>query len=461
MGTDGAPKNQRFGFCLPYLQGSIAEGKPGALAAVGNDAVPGTLPRRPSGKRTPLRIPARPLRSPAAASPRILPDKDSAPSSKTNTEWILRRRPAVSRYWVNIAAELFRRNGPYTRKPAAVAAMPAQRDFYWRLVLSAKDIPHRIFRRDNSAAVYVPAVAADIAIFEICAFESEQPLPPLPQPSDKSHILGGTLTIAGLFLCLLFWHLVRWKGLGVLAHLPESPHDWLPLAGLDAYRTRAAEEWWRSVTALTMHADIAHVLSNCVLGILFVFPLCRRAGVGLAFLLVLLSGACGNMLTALLRPAHSLSQGFSTAVFAAAGLLSAFMAVHAFTHTRSAVGHMLGKEAGEPAGANTWRKAAHGRALKSASFQAMLPPGAALAFLAMLGGAGAPGVDYLSHTLGLAVGSIFGVATAILCARLLPPTVRTRPRETLVQVVSFCLAWLLLLISWLCALKAAARSLTG
>jgi rhomboid protease GluP len=80
-------------------------------------------------------------------------------------------------------------------------------------------------------------------------------------------------------------------------------------------------EWWRTVTALTLHADIAHVLSNVGLGAVVVAAVMRARGVGLGALLVLASGAAGNLLNAWLhRSAHS-TVGFSTAVFGAIGLL--------------------------------------------------------------------------------------------------------------------------------------------
>lgn len=84
-------------------------------------------------------------------------------------------------------------------------------------------------------------------------------------------------------------------------------------------------EWWRIFTAITLHADVAHLAGN-LLGIaLFTYLCCRYMGNGLAWLLIVLVAALSNLTNAYLRlgdPFFSL--GASTAVFAGLGLLAGF-----------------------------------------------------------------------------------------------------------------------------------------
>ncbi len=87
----------------------------------------------------------------------------------------------------------------------------------------------------------------------------------------------------------------------------------------------AKSEWWRSVTAITLHADIGHLSGN-ILGIsIFGYLSCRYLGNGLAWLTIITGAILANFSSALLHwgePFNSL--GASTAVFAALGLLAAY-----------------------------------------------------------------------------------------------------------------------------------------
>lgn len=84
-------------------------------------------------------------------------------------------------------------------------------------------------------------------------------------------------------------------------------------------------QWWRILTAITLHADLSHLSGN-ILGLsLFGYLSCRYLGNGLAWLLVVLSAAAANATGVVLnlgQPYQSL--GASTAVFAALGLISGF-----------------------------------------------------------------------------------------------------------------------------------------
>jgi membrane associated rhomboid family serine protease len=80
-------------------------------------------------------------------------------------------------------------------------------------------------------------------------------------------------------------------------------------------------EMWRAVTALTLHGDAAHALSNALALAIFFGAAAGQVGVGLAAALILLAGAAGNLANSLLQGSPHNSVGASTAVFGALGIL--------------------------------------------------------------------------------------------------------------------------------------------
>ena len=73
-----------------------------------------------------------------------------------------------------------------------------------------------------------------------------------------------------------------------------------------------AGEFWRCVTALTLHADMPHVLGNAIFGTLFMGAVFRVLGPGLGGTLVLASGIVGNLVNAFLHGSAHSSVGAST-----------------------------------------------------------------------------------------------------------------------------------------------------
>jgi membrane associated rhomboid family serine protease len=107
-----------------------------------------------------------------------------------------------------------------------------------------------------------------------------------------------------------------------------------PASGGSAWFARGASiadvvlraEPWRAVTALTLHADSAHVLGNAISGSIFGSAVNRRLGAGGGTLAVVASGVLGNVANAVFHGAvgqgsHG-SIGASTAVFGAIGVLA-------------------------------------------------------------------------------------------------------------------------------------------
>ena len=144
-------------------------------------------------------------------------------------------------------------------------------------------------------------------------------------------------------------------------------------------------EWWRAITALTLHADWAHLVGNSAGGFLFFALVFRSFGVGLGWLAIFLSGALGNFLNALIYAGsgHN-SIGASTAVFGGLGILVGCRVVQQFRLTRWKWPRFL------------WA-----------------PLGAGVVLLGFLG-AGGERTDILAHAWGFAVGGGLGVLGAAL-----------------------------------------------
>lgn len=145
-----------------------------------------------------------------------------------------------------------------------------------------------------------------------------------------------------------------------------------------------AGELWRAVTALTLHADGAHILGNVVTLIIFGTSLCAVLGTGVGVWLMLLAGALGNALAAAVRGAPYGSVGASTSIFGAIGALAAIQ----FVRRRRG------------GAVSPWR--------------AWMPVAAGLALLGFLGTS--PEADVLAHLAGFLV----GLALAIPALRALP-----------------------------------------
>ena len=81
-------------------------------------------------------------------------------------------------------------------------------------------------------------------------------------------------------------------------------------------------EWWRTITALTMHSDFPHVSGNMIGIVLLGIGVCARLGPGIGWLSIMVSGIIGNIATAYLWQQGRVSVGASTSVFGAIGLLA-------------------------------------------------------------------------------------------------------------------------------------------
>jgi rhomboid protease GluP len=270
------------------------------------------------------------------------------------------------------------------------------------LALSARGITHSIGREGNTWLLRVAEVDKRAATEELHAYDAEmreeespfQEEPPVrPRfwtlPLVALTVIGGAVLQAELG--------IPWRDAGVLS----------------AEKVVAAGEWWRVVTALTLHGDVPHVLANLWVGLLFGALLVPAFGQGVTWLSVLAAGAAGNALTVLAYwPQSHQSLGASTAVFGALGLL---------------VGDALWLLLRRRSGRSWWKW--------------MLPLGAGLSLLAFLGaGEGKTSVDVMAHLWGFAAGLPMGLCVSALRPAHAPSCVQTACGSGAAFALAF--AWL-------------------
>jgi membrane associated rhomboid family serine protease len=262
----------------------------------------------------------------------------------------------------------------------AVRVTPSrQRADEWAVVLAAAGIPHWLRQRLDGWALVVPPDDAATALASLDAYDEESAV-----ARARAAAPGRPFTIVGLVVALLLLGFFAVTG-------PREAHSvWFERGSADAARI-VAGQWWRAVTALTLHADGVHVLGNAVGLALLLTAACLDLGPGVGLWLVLLAGAGGNVLTALALRAGHVSVGASTALFGAIGLLAA---------VRVLAPRRLGLRATKP-----WLVAA-----------------AALVLLTLLGTA--PDADLLAHLFGLLVGVALGALAAVALRWALPAAVQ-------------------------------------
>lgn len=144
-------------------------------------------------------------------------------------------------------------------------------------------------------------------IYVWLAENQPRPLPPVRQP-----LADGWPGVAAYVL------LVAVVALAVANH--ALGRDWLAAGRIDG-GAMLGGEWWRALTALSLHSGLEHLAANIFFGSVFGWFAGRYLGSGIAWLLILLAGGLGNVVNVLVLGESHRAIGASTAVFAALGLL--------------------------------------------------------------------------------------------------------------------------------------------
>lgn len=242
------------------------------------------------------------------------------------------------------------------------------------LVLAATGIPHQIapYLHNGAPAGWVLGVAAQAVAaahralqkYDAESRSAVQVAPPAPDRGTNALGIGVGLALIAFAMLTGYWE-------------SEPVSRWFQVGVADASRIRAGE-WWRAVTAITLHGDVMHLLGNVAASVIFISAAGRWMGAGVAAAAIVAAATGANLATAWTQQGEHLSAGASTATFAALGLVVGLQVVR------------------------RWRG---GGAIRR---RAWVAAGAGFALLAMLGmGAKA---DVSAHAFSLGLGALLGVA---------------------------------------------------
>jgi len=266
------------------------------------------------------------------------------------------------------------------------------------LVLTARGIEHVRQRGVVGWDICVPASSASAARAELAqyVFENKRAIGQR-RVEEVGDGLPGTIAYLAILLAVFF-----------CVHASALSLDWFGAGRLVAGRVMAGE-WWRTVTALTLHWDLDHLGGNLVFGAFFGFFIGRYLGRGIGWLAVVGAATLANALAALLlEPTHT-SLGASTAVFAALGILTAY----------------------------TWRRGF----LRETPWRWRLGPIVAGIGLLAFTGAGGENTDLFAHLAGF----VAGFGTGLALARWVTlPRLKSRTTQRVCAAVTLALvagAW--------------------
>jgi rhomboid protease GluP len=264
------------------------------------------------------------------------------------------------------------------------------------LVLAARGIDHQLDSHAGRWRLSVPIESEREARAELEQYASEnRHWGERPEPiRELSSGWWGVWVYAVLLLSTAI--LVRQDVLGF---------DWYAAGRLDTSLALSGQ-WWRVVTALFLHAGLAHLLGNLAFGVFFGHFVARHLGEGVGWGAILLAGALGDTLNTLVQPLGHRSIGASTAVFGALGILAAY----------------------------SWRRGL----LKNAPWKTRIAPIVAGIALLAYTGTGGENTDVIAHLAGFVVGLVLGATLASA------PLVDSRRVQRLCAAVSLAIivgAW--------------------
>ncbi len=261
-------------------------------------------------------------------------------------------------------------------------------------VLIAVDIDHEMTHEGRSWHLWVPTEYAERAHSELSSYWSENQTV-AKRPPRSPAIDSGLLGVLGYLVVL-------WALPWLQSRMPGAWHA----EGTMAAAKVLQGEWWRTVTALTLHADLGHIASNCAFGALFGGLLGRQLGSGVAWLLTLVAAALANAVNAHVQSANFISLGASTATFAAMGMLSTLI----------------------------WRRGYY----RNLDWRRSVAPLFAAIALFSFTGIGDLNTDILAHLFGGLSGALFGLAAARLPISWLNPRIQIFAGALAIATIATC-----------------------
>lgn len=240
----------------------------------------------------------------------------------------------------------------------------------YSLLLDSLSIPNNAIFRWNSWQIEVDFSDYEKAKSEIAAYEKSGRI-------EKVHNKFAHIRFQKVDWACFCATLILLAAFHVFIY--EFDHLELIKAGRSSAAAITEGEFFRAVTALTLHGDYKHLFSNIFFGGIVLWALSTMTGTGFALLFALFTGFAGNVMNAFFYGSAHNSIGASTSVFGVIGVLAGLQFFDSFREKK------LGR----------W-----------------IPFGAALGLLAMLGSSEKS--DVLAHLFGfvagLPAGTIFGAA---------------------------------------------------
>lgn len=267
------------------------------------------------------------------------------------------------------------------------------------LVLQALNIRCEVLPRDGEFTLLVLARDADRAREQLRLYLRENQAGP-PRIDPRFRVPDGLACVCLYGVTILFFAVLQWNQAFSL--------DWWR-AGMSHAGLIREGEWWRTLTALSLHTDTVHLAGNLVFGCIFGFLAGGLLGWGLAWSGMLLAGALGNAFNAFVQAPGHASIGASTMVFATLGILAAY----AWKRRRSRIGRWV-------------------------------PLGAGIALLAFLGMG--ERTDIFAHFAGFVSGCLFGLVFGVMATRSLLAA-RYNHILGLAGSLLFALAWTLAMLA--------------
>jgi len=193
----------------------------------------------------------------------------------------------------------------------------------WSLVLQAMSVEHTILQLENYWKIEVAPEIISFAETQIWLYENEMNgIEPVAALSSQVDSLSSLIIP---FIMIVF-HLI------ITRYVTDV--NWFE-QGIASVKMIYEGEWWRVVTALTLHGGLVHLFSNLIIGSIVVSSLFNMAGVGFAWFLLLLSGIGGNLINVFVQHSEFRSLGTSTAVFGAFGVVGGIALVSKKIRDRS------------------------------------------------------------------------------------------------------------------------------
>ena len=197
--------------------------------------------------------------------------------------------------------------------PATIPVPTERQAMDWSLVLISQGIETTIERgaESNLWQLVVDAKDQERALHAIRQYHAE----------NRRNIWRQPLPWTGL---VFDWRCLLPLIIFVFLFAVEATgHGNLRAAGMMDNAAVQSGQWWRLVTAVTLHSDMAHLAANVTTGLVLLGLALGVYGPGLGLLVTALAGVGGNVAGLLFYPANHHGVGASGMIMGALGLLAA------------------------------------------------------------------------------------------------------------------------------------------